>query len=145
MNKILIKVLLLIMLLLSIVPNGCRSAAPVIIEKPIIIPGIKDTAILLRDTVIQKDSLWFGEVKDSIGREIGNLKIYFIKKLAELKINERRDTIYVKVPVAADDKPNSLLHLVNIGLEWWEKVILYGGIGIIISILIYSRANKGKI
>jgi hypothetical protein len=139
MNKTLSAVLLLIML------SGCRTAAPVIIEKSIVIPGIKDTAIILRDTVIQKDSLWLGEVKDSIGREIGNLKIYFSKKLAELKINERRDTIYVKVPVPADDKSGSLLHLVDIGLEWWEKIILYGGIGIIISILIYFRATKGKI
>lgn len=126
---------------------GCSSSAPTIIEKPVVVtvPEFRDTTIVLRDTVIVNDSLWYGEVTDSLGKVIGDLKVYFKKKIAELKLNEKRDTIYIKIPVVSDDKPNSILPVVNSYFEWWEKIILYGGIGSILSLIIYLRIKRGKI
>lgn len=128
---------------------GCST--PKVIEKPveITIPVLKDS-IVLRDSVILRDSvlvdsLWFGEVRDSLGQVVGDLKVHFKKKIAELKLNEKRDTINVKIPVHRNDKSDHLLNLVNTGFEWWEKIILYGGLGLILSGIIYLRIKRGKL
>lgn len=128
---------------------GCSRTAPSVAAVPFTMPAIKDS-ILLRDSVIYKDSvltdsLWYGEVTDSLGQVIGDLKVFFKKKIAELKLNEKRDTIYVEIPVLRSYKPTSLLPMVNAAFAWWEKVILYGGLGIIISGLIYLRVKRGMV
>lgn len=134
---------------------GCSTAQVLHSQKPtekpfeILIPAVKDS-IVLRDSVIQRDSLvidslWYGEVTDSVGKVIGDVKVYFKKKIAELNLNEKHDTIYVEVPVLCDDQSDHLLNLVNSGFEWWEKMILYGGLGLIISGIIYLRIRRKKL
>lgn len=142
MNE-LIKILLVLVLL-----SGC-SSAPIIIEKeievPVVVPEIRDTTILLRDTVFVKDSVWFGEVKDSVGKVIGDLTVYFQKKIAS--INIKPDTVLVPVIIrdtVSTDGDNLIPAVVGV-LSWWEQTILYGGIGLTLALLIGMRLKRGKI
>jgi len=126
---------------------GCSSAPEIIIKEikvPYYLPAIHDT-ITLKDTVIKSDSAWIGSVTDSLGRVIGDLTVYFKKKIAS--INLLKDTIYVpyKDTIQVPTNSNSILPLVNSYLSWWEKGILYGGLGTIISFLIYLRIQRGKV
>jgi len=138
-----------IILLSSLLLLSC-SQTPTIITKPVIVkvPEIRDTVITLHDTVIVRDdgisdSLWIGNVKDSLGKEIGELKVYFKKKIAELNIKARTDTLFITDTIKV--KENNILPIVTDALSWWEKTILYGGMGIIISLIIYLRVKRGKI
>lgn len=123
------------------------SSAPTIIEKPIpvIIPELRDTTIILRDTVLVKDSVWYGEVTDSLGKVIGDLTVYFKKKIASL--NLKRDTVivFIKDTTQSNSNLDPFIRLANDNFSWWEKGILYGGLGTIISFLIFLRVKRGKI
>jgi predicted nuclease of restriction endonuclease-like RecB superfamily len=103
---------------------------------------VHDT-VLLRDTVISKDSLWTGEVVDSLNNVIGWLRVYYNKKIAELSISKYdtlliHDTLYIS-------KESELLPTIASSLSWWEQIIFYGGIGAIISLLIALRFKRGKV
>lgn len=147
MCKEYLAVLYFILIIVLFLLLGCSRTAPIVVEKPVIVtvPEFRDTAIVLRDTVIVKDSLWYGEVTDSLGKVIGDLKIYFKKKIAELKLNEKHDTVYIKDTILVSDNSNSILPVVNTYFEWWEKALLYGGIGSILSLIIYLRVKRGKL
>ena len=125
---------------------GCSSTP--LIKKTAIVARtqIKDR-IKLRDSVIVKDSfvvdsLWFGEVKDSLGRVIGDLKVYYKNKIAELKLNEKKDTVTVEITAG---NSNPLMPVVVKSLSWWEQIIFYGGMASIITLLIALRFRRGKV
>lgn len=123
---------------------GC-SGSPRIIEREIKVPyeiAVHDT-IILRDTVINQDTLWSGEVVDSLNNVIGWLKVFYNKRIAELKISKKDtaviiDTVYII-------KEQSLIPAAVNTLSWWEQLILYGGIGAIISLLIALRIKRGRL
>ena len=125
---------------------GC-SSTPLIKNTALVArPQINDT-IKLRDSVIVKDSivvdsLWFGEVKDSLGRVIGDLKVYFKNKIAELKLNEKKDTVTFEIPAG---NSNPFMPVVVKSLSWWEQLIFYGGMASIITLLIALRFKRGKV
>lgn len=130
---------------------GCSGTNTIIREVPIYLdrPALRDS-IVLRDSVIYKDSvaidsLWYGEVQDSLGKVIGDLKVYFKTKIAELKLNAKKDTVWYVDTVEVNNASNSILPVVVNSFEWWEKIILFGGLGLIISFLTYLRIKRGKI
>jgi hypothetical protein len=123
---------------------GC-SGSPQLIEREIKVPyeiAVHDT-ILLQDTVINQDTLWSGEVVDSLNNVIGWMKVFYKKKIAELKIS-KKDTIAIIDTVFIPQNQNIVPALVS-ALTWWEQLILYGGIGVIISLLIVLRIKRGKL
>lgn len=125
---------------------GCSGTNTIIREVPIYLekPALTDTVTLV-DTVIVGDSVWYGQVNDSLGKVIGDLKVYFKKKIAELKLNATKDTVWYVDTVEVNNATNPILPVLNSALSWWEKLILYGGLGSILSLLIYLRVKRGKI
>ncbi len=123
------------------------SSAPTIIEReikvPIIIPSVRDSLIELRDTVLVKDTLWFGEVTDSLNKVIGQITVDFKKKIASLNIKSRVDTVIYRDTLRIEN--TNLLPAINGIFTWWEKLIMYGGMGLIFSLLMYLRVRRGKI
>lgn len=130
---------------------GCSGTNTIIREVPIYLdrPALRDS-IVLRDSVIYKDSvaidsLWYGEVQDSLGQVIGDLKVYFSKKIAELKLNAKKDIVILKDTVKVPNDTNPILPVIVNSLAWWEQTIFFGGIGLILALLIAIRTKRGKI
>lgn len=121
---------------------GC-SSSPVIVEKivevPVYSPAVRDT-IILQDTVIAKDSLWFGEVTDSLGKVIGDLKVYYQKKIAELNLKAKTDTITVTVKDTVKVKEGQVLETISGFLNWWEESIV-----ILVAVLLLAWKAKRKL
>lgn len=123
---------------------GC-SSTPTILEREIKVPvvtTIHDT-ITLRDTVINQDTLWSGEVVDSLNNIIGWLKVNPNKKAAELKISKKDTAVIIDTVFIARDQ--NMIPAVVDTLSWWEQLIFYGGVGAIISLLIALRFKRGSI
>jgi hypothetical protein len=117
---------------------GCST--PTIIEKPypVYIPGVHDTILLAQDTVyVPSDSnaYWEGNVEDSLKNVIGWLKVYYNKRIAELKLNPKVDTI--KVPIEIPVERDKVVQIISGFLPWWGEAIL-----IAIGILLLSFINK---
>lgn len=121
---------------------GC-SSSPVIVERivevPVYSPAVRDT-IILQDTVIAKDSLWFGEVTDSLGKVIGDLKVYYQKKIAELNLKAKTDTITVTVKDTVKVKEGQILETISGFLNWWEESIV-----ILVAVLLLAWKAKRKL
>ena len=69
--------------------------------------------------------------------------MFYNKKIAELKIS-KKDTVAVVDTVFIPQNQNIVPAVVS-ALTWWEQLILYGGIGAIISLLIALRIKRGKL
>ena len=123
---------------------GC-SGTPTILERAIKVPvvtTIHDT-IMLRDTVINQDTLWSSKVVDSLNTVIGWLKVNPNKKAAELKITKKNTAVIIDTVFIS--KEQNMIPVVVDTLSWWEKLIFYGGLGAIISLLIALRIKRGKV
>lgn len=134
-------------LFMALLLFGCSSAPTIIereIEVPVLVPAVHDT-IMLKDTVIVKDSLWYGEVQDSLGRVIGDLKVFFKRKIAELKLNEKKDTIRVPVIDTVNVPANSISTVLDTGFNWWEKGVLYLMLILTSGIIVYLKLKRGKV
>lgn len=129
-------------LLMLLLLFGC-SSSPVIVERivevPVYSPAVRDT-IILQDTVTAKDSLWFGEVKDSLGKVIGDLKVYYQKKIAELNLKAKTDTITVTVKDTVKVKEGQILETISGFLNWWEESIV-----ILVAVLLLAWKAKRKL
>lgn len=146
-RKLISKLAFIYFLIVLLFLIGCSSTKPIVVEKPVVVTQLelRDTMIVLRDTVIVKDSLWYGEVTDSLGKVLGDLKVHFNKKIAELRLNERKDTIIIKDTIEVNNPANSIIPVVVNTLSWWEQTILFGTLGAILSLLIAMRVKRGKI
>lgn len=134
---------ILVLLLLLI---GCSGTNTIVREVPIYIekPALTDT-VTLTDTVIVGDSVWYGQVEDSLGQVIGDLKVYFQKKIAEIKLNAQKDTIIYVDTVKVDNSTNSVLPILVNTFTWWEAGLWFGGMGILTGLIAYLRLKRGKI
>lgn len=88
-------------LVLGVLLLGC-SSTPTIIEKPypVYLPGIHDTIELKQDTIYlptDSNAYWEGNVEDSLKNVIGWMKVFYNRKIAELKLNDKMDTVYVPI------------------------------------------------
>lgn len=126
--------IILVVLLLS---YGC-SSTPTIIEKPypVYIGGVHDTVYLTQDTVVYDDEMWYGDIVDSLENTIGWLRVYYNKKIAELKINPRIDTVTIHDTIPS--KPISVVETVYGILPTWAQILLMA----IVGVLLYFTASS---
>ena len=103
------------------------SSAPIIVETPypVFIPGVHDTIYLAQDTVYaptDSNAYWEGNVEDSLKNVIGWLKVFYNKKIAELKLNPHTDTLMIPDTLYVDrDRPVQVL----VGLlPWWGETLV---------------------
>ena len=130
------------LVVLTLILVGCGSTTR-IIEREVKIPyqvEVKDT-IVLKDTVSFNEPYWYGEVSDSLNNIIGNLKVYYKKKLAAISISKidtvkRIDTIYVEQPFKDFLKESAG------DFSMIEKLILYGMAGLVTVLIFIIRKKK---
>jgi len=130
---------------------GCSTTEIVYRDVPIYIhqPEITDT-LWLKDTVyyyddMLPDSVWYSDVVDSLNKKIGSVEVYYKKKIARLKLDAKTDTVFYRDTVTYNSPTNSIIPVVVNSFEWWEKTVFFGGLGMIISFLVYLRIKRGKI
>jgi len=128
--------LMLVLLLIF----GC-SSTPTVIEKPypVYLPGIHDTIPLAQDTVYlpsDSNAYWEGNVEDSLNNVIGWLKVYYNRKIAELKLNPRTDTVIVNDTIPSE--PVKIVETVYGILPSWAQIALM----LITGLLLYFSAKK---
>lgn len=119
---------------------SCNSA-PLIVETPypVYIPGIHDTIYLQQDTVYKEtDSLayWEGNVEDSLKNIIGWLKVFYNRKIAELKLNPRTDSVIVHDTIPSIPKDN-VVQVISGFLDWWGEILL-----ILFGVVLLALQNK---
>lgn len=119
---------------------GC-SSNPIIVEEPypVYYPGVHDTVYLEQDTVysvLDSNAYWSGDVEDSLMNVIGWLKVYYNRKIAELKLNSRTDTVMVTDTLQA--QPIRIVETVYGLLPEWGQIALM----LIASLLLYFTARK---
>lgn len=135
------KYLLAILLLFFI---GCSSSVKIVEKQvPVIVetPGRADTIELKKQNEAE-EPLLFGTVEDSLKNQIGELKVFFEKKIALLSLKPRVDTITVHLVDTVKIRETEFLPIVNEQLSFIEKIFLYTGIGLIFSIITYLRVKK---
>jgi len=128
--------LMLVLLLIF----GC-SSTPTVIEKPypVYLPGVHDTIPLAQDTVYlpsDSNAYWEGNVEDSLNNVIGWLKVYYNRKIAELKLNPRTDTVIVNDTIPSE--PVKIVETVYGILPSWAQIALM----LIAGLLLYFSAKK---
>lgn len=130
------------MVVLSLVLIGCGSTTRVI-EREVKVPyevTIKDT-IALKDTVILGEGFWYGEVVDSLNNVIGNLKVYYSRKIAELDI-KKIDTVTVKDTIYVEKPIGDFLDKASSDFSLTDKIILYAIAGMAAIILLLRKKKK---
>jgi len=105
---------------------GC-STAPTIIEKPypVYLLGIHDTIPLVQDTVYlpsDSNAYWEGNVEDSLKNVIGWLKVFYNRKIAELKLNPKVDTLFYPDTLFQDK--TKVVQIISGLLPWWGEALL---------------------
>lgn len=131
------KAIILISILLIV---GCSSVQYV--EKEVKVPvyiTVTDT-MLLKDTVIALDTLWYSDVVDSLNNTIGWLKVYYKKKLAQLNITKKDTVKFTQIDTIYVDKPKPIEVISGLLPAWAEIVLIAIGIG-----LLYLTTKTGKI
>ena len=79
---------------------GCSTPTYIYREVPYYVPAIHDTIPLVADTVYaptDSNAYWEGNVEDSLKNVIGWLKVYYNRRIAEMKLNPKMDTVYVSI------------------------------------------------
>lgn len=119
---------------------GC-SSTPTIIEKPypVYFPGSHHTIELVQDTVnspIDSNAYWEGGVTDSLKKKIGWLKVYYNRKIAELKLHPRTDTIIVRDTVYQKGDKEIVETMIGL-LPWWGEAVII----LITIVLLYLNKN----
>lgn len=121
---------------------SCSTQKPIIIEKPIIREIIIPPDTLLAPIYLNADSLT-SEFIDSLNNVIATVKIDLDKRLSKLQLNQRvatikdtlKDTIYIY------HEKEKLIPIATELLTTSEKIILFGGLGLLVSLIIYKRAK----
>lgn len=124
-------------ILLLVGCSGRETVKTEIIEVPVVTPGINQDLNLI-DTVIVNDSLWYGEVIDSLNQVIGDLKVYYQTKLAKINIKPRTDTVKVEiVDTLRLPGETNVITTISGFLNWWEEALL-----ILIAVLLLVWKSK---
>lgn len=127
---------------------GC-SSTPIIheveVQVPVLVPAVSDTVTLV-DSISVIDTLWYGKIKDSLDSVIGDILVDCDKKIAEVKLYSRIDTVEVAYPdtqwiKTTDPIENIVLRVIGSlmnALPFWQNliiiVILMGTVIVIIKI-----------
>jgi len=118
---------------------GCSSTSTITTIDTVYIsqPAILDT-ILLYDSLIINDSTWYGKIRDSLDGEIGELTVYWKKKLASIKLKERIDTVFITRQDTIQS--TTVLQTISGFLNWWEEAIV-----LMVAILLLTWKAKRKL
>ena len=119
---------------------GCSSTSTMVTKVDTVYitqPAILDT-ILLYDSLIINDSTWYGKIRDSLDGEIGELTVYWKKKLASVKLKERIDTVFITKTDTL--KSTTTLETISGFLNWWEEAIV-----LMVAILLLTWKAKRKL
>ena len=102
-------------------------------------PAILDT-VLLYDSLIINDSTWYGKIRDSLDNEIGELTVYWKKKLALANLYKRIDTVKITHIDTIKTSKTTVLETVSGFLNWWEEIIV-----LMVAILLLTWKAKRKV
>lgn len=119
---------------------GCSSTSTIVTKVDTVYitqPAILDT-ILLYDSLITNDSTWYGKIRDSLDGEIGELTVYWKKKLASIKLKERIDTVFITKTDTL--KSTTTLETISGFLNWWEEAIV-----LMVAVLLLTWKAKRKL
>src|SRR5574343_1414367 len=119
---------------------GCSSTSTIVTKVDTVYitqPAILDT-VLLYDSLITNDSIWYGKIRDSLDGEIGELTVYWKKKLASVKLKERIDTVFITKTDTL--KSTTTLETISGFLNWWEEAIV-----LMVAVLLLTWKAKRKL
>lgn len=119
---------------------GCSNTSTIVTKVDTVYitqPAILDT-ILLYDSLIINDSTWYGKIRDSLDGEIGELTVYWKKKLASVKLKERIDTVFITKTDTL--KSTTTLETISGFLNWWEEAIV-----LMVAVLLLTWKAKRKL
>lgn len=119
---------------------GCSSTSNIITKVDTVYiyqSAILDT-IQLYDSLIVNDSAWYGKIRDSLDNEIGDLTVYWKKKLALANLHKKIDTILIERKDTV--KSTTVLETVSGFLNWWEEAIV-----LVIAMLLITWKAKRKL
>lgn len=124
------------LILLSILIIGCSSTK--VIEKVVEVPVYIDRqdTLILKDSVTSVDTFWYSEITDSLKNVIGNLKVWYKKKLAELNIKQK-DTVYITLYDTVKVEREKPISIISGLLPIWAEILL-----IVVGIVLLYITNK---
>ncbi len=126
--------------MMSILFAGCSSVK--IVERQVEVPVYIDRqdTLLLKDSVSVIDTFWYSDITDSLKGVIGSLKVWYNKKLAELKL-KYPDTVTVTVTDTLRIEREKPIAIISGLLPAWAEIILIA-VGII---LLWLTTKKVKL
>ncbi len=126
--------------MMSILFIGCSSVK--IVERQVEVPVYIDRqdTLLLKDSVSVIDTFWYSDITDSLKGVIGGLKVWYNKKLAELKL-KYPDTVTVIVIDTLRIEKEKPIAIISGLLPAWAEIILIA-VGII---LLWLTTKKVKL
>ena len=135
------KVFAIFIILGALIFFGCSHIEYITkeVQVPIYIPEKADTITLI-DTVDGSDVYWFGNIADSLGRVNSELKVYYNKKIAELKQKSRIDTVTVTVTDTVYKDRTSVVEVISGLLPLWAEIVF-----IAIGLVLLALSNKNKL
>ena len=129
----------------------CSCSTPTYIYKeiPYVVetPALVDTITLIPDTVYlptDPNASWSGEVTDSLDNVIGELKVFYNRKIAELNLYAKTDTFIVKDTIRVPMTKDAIMLSVDTTFNWWEKGLFYGGLMMFFSFIVRWKIKRNK-
>lgn len=128
-------VIILVSILLIV---GCSSTQVIekIVEVPVYIE--RQDTLILKDSTTLIDTFWYSDIVDSLKGTIGSLKVWYNKRLAELKLRYP-DTVRITISDTLFVEKEKPISVISGLLPIWAEVIL-----IAIAVLLLWL-SKGKL
>ncbi len=121
----------LVLLLIS-----CSSVQ--VVEKEVKVPVYIDRqdTLILKDSITVSDTIWYSNIVDSLKGVMGNLKVWYNKKIAELKLNYK-DTVKIVQYDTIKTVIEKPITVISGLLPMWAEIIL-----IVVGIALLTIVNK---
>lgn len=125
-------------LMMSILLIGCSSIQ--IVEKEVKVPIYIDRidTLLLKDSIAVTDTFWYSDITDSLKGVIGSLKVWYNKKIAELKLKQS-DTVKIIIKDTLTVEKEKPITIISGLLPMWAEIILIA-VGVL---LLWFTTKKG--
>lgn len=129
---------IIIIMMSTLLFMGCSSIQ--VIERTVEIPVYieRQDTLLLKDSISVIDTFWYSDITDSLKGVIGSLKVWYNRKLAELKI-KYPDTVKVTVVDTLTVEKEKPISVISGFLPIWAEAVL-----IVIAVLLLW-ISKGKL
>lgn len=119
---------------------GCSSTQ--VIERKVEVPVYieRQDTLILKDSTTLIDTFWYSDITDSLKGVIGGLKVWYNKKLAELKL-KYRDTVTVTVHDTVTVEREKPIAVISGLLPLWAELILIA-VGVVLLWLTSKKVIK---